>query len=156
VDSAQVTRLIDVLKRQHGCYQELKSVLIEQQHALRRFDAAQLDVLHQRGDRLALRIAELESARVELTGASVRLVDLAQKLGEVDRGRLMAVAGELKTLADETCSLGRINSAAVQCMLNHFHGMYRLMAQAGRPELYAATGRRPQRADGAFLVDQVA
>ncbi len=156
MDSAKLAKLIDVLTRQHSCYQELRGVLAEQQQALRRFDSAKLDVLHQRGDRLTQRISELESIRIELTGPSVRLTELAKTLSDVDRGRLLVVANTLKALANETCAMGRINRAAVQCMLNHFHGMYRLMAQAGRPAAYGAGGQKRQAANGPFLVDQVA
>ena len=156
VDSAKARKLIDVLTRLHASHVELRGVLVEQQQALRRFDVATLDVLHRRGDRLAERISELESARVELTGRTAKLTDLAGQMDSAERTRVLAVAHELRQVAQETTSLGRINRAAVQCMLNHFHGVYRLMAQAGRPASYGAGGVRNQPSDGAFLVDAVA
>jgi hypothetical protein len=156
VDLAKARKLIEVLTRLHASHLELRGVLVDQQQALRRFDAAGLDVLHRRGDRLAERIAELESARLELTGPSTKLTDLAGQLAPAERSRLLAVAHELRQVAGETASLGRINHTAVQCMLNHFHSVYRLMAQAGRPASYGAGGLRKQPSNGAFLVDAVA
>ncbi len=156
MDSAKARKLVDVLSRLYAAHQELHGVLVEQQQALRKFDAAALEVLHLRGDRLAQRIAELQSARLELTGPSARLTALVANLPAAEQMRLMAVANELRRIAQETTSLSRINRAAVQCMLSHFHGVYRLMAQAGRPALYGAGGTRSERSGGSFLVDAVA
>jgi hypothetical protein len=155
VDAVKARKLIEVLTRQQACQHELKAVLTEQQQALRRFDAAALDALHLRGDRLAQRISELESARLALTGPSIHLKDLAASLAEPQRGQLLMLGLQLATLARETSALGRVNRAAVQCMLNHFHSVYRLMAQASSPSSYGPAAARPS-GGGAFLLDAVA
>ena len=156
MDPAKAVKLIDILTRQHAAHQELRAALAEQQQALRRFDAAGLELLRQRGDRLAERIGELEAARAALTGGGARLTELAAALGEPQRSRLLAVAHGLRTVAEETAALGRINRAAAQCMLNHFHGVYRLLARAGRPVSYGASGRPQEGGGAALLVDAVA
>jgi hypothetical protein len=156
VNLTKARKLIEVLTRLHSAHAELRGVLVEQQLALRRFDAGALDALHRRGDRLAQRISELDSARLELTGPSAKLADLAADLPPLERTRLLSVANELRQLAQETASLGRINRTAVQCMLNHFHGMYKLMAQGGRAPSYGAGGAARNNGPQAFLVDAVA
>ena len=156
MDTGSADRLHEILKREHAAYEDLRGVLLQQQQALRRFDAAGLDNLRQRGDVLAERIAELESARKALTGSDVRVTKLAQDLPEPQRSRLVAMAMGLRKLAEEVASIGRINYAATQSMLNNFHSVYRMLAGINEQATYGASGKTCQASGKAFLVDAVA
>jgi len=155
MDAATADRLHEVLSRLHAEHEQLRDVLIRQQHALRRFDAGALEQLRSRGDALAERIAELEASRARLVGDGRRAMDLAQEAPEPQRSRLIAICLGLKRIAEEIASLGRINHAAARHMLDHFHSAYRMLAEANRPAAYGASGEKLV-GDGALLIDAVA
>jgi len=155
MDAVTLKRLLDLLSRQRSAHEELRAVLLEQQRALRRFDTAGLDKLRQRSDLLAERIAELEQARRTLMGAKLRLTELAERIDEPGRSRLVATAAGLRRLAEEIASINRINGAAAHNMLNHFHSVYQMLAGANQAARYGSSGR-VDRPGGAFLVDAVA
>ena len=155
MDAGELKRLYELLSRQRNAHEELRTVLLDQQRALRRFDTDGLDTLRQRCDLLGERIAELEQARRRLTGPDVRLTALAEQLPEPDRSRLVATSIGLRKLAEEIGSINRINNAAVQNMLNHFHTVYQMLAGASRPAGYGASGQT-EGSTGSFLVDAVA
>ncbi|NQU75119.1 MAG: flagellar protein FlgN [Planctomycetes bacterium] len=156
MDAPAVERLHEILKRQYAAHEELRRVLLLQQQAVRRFDAAGLDGLRERGDILAQRIAEMESSRKALTGPDARVAEIAQQQGEPRRSQLVALALGLRKLAEEIASLSRINGAAVRSMLNHFHSVYRMLAGANKAAVYGASGESVDGNGDAFLVDAVA
>ncbi|NLF29984.1 MAG: flagellar protein FlgN [Planctomycetes bacterium] len=155
MDTMTLKRLFDLIDRQREAHKELRTALLDQQTALRRFDTRRLEQLGRRCDALGERIAELEQARRNLTGLNVRLSELAATLGEPDRSRLTAAAMGLRQLAADVASINRINASAVHNMLNHFHQVYQMIASAGRTTGYGASGQA-DKATGAFLVDAVA
>ncbi|MFW6145966.1 MAG: flagellar protein FlgN [Planctomycetota bacterium] len=155
MDTVTVKRLFDLIDRQRDAHRELRTCLLDQQTALRRFDTTRLEQLGRRCDGLGERIAELEKTRRDLTGPKVKLTDLAATLDEPHRSRLVAVAMGLRQLAAEVASINRINAAAIHNMLNHFHQVYQMIASAGRTDGYGASGRT-DKATGSFLVDAVA
>ena len=156
MDTVTANRLHELLTRQMAAHEEMRNVLLEQQQALRRFDTAGLESLRQRCDVLAERIAELDQARQTITGPGIRLRELAQTLAEPARSRLVATSLGLRKIAEEIASINRINRAAVQNMLNHFHTVYQMLAGASQSPGYGATGRSTTAPVGAFLVDAVA
>ena len=155
MDTVTLKRLFELLDRQRDVHKELRTALLDQQTALRRFDTRRLEQLHRRCDALGERIAELERVRRGLDGSNVKLTELAAALDEPDRSRLTAAAMGLRQLAGEVASINRINAAAIHNMLNHFHQVYQMIASAGRKDGYIASGQA-DRATGAFLVDAVA
>ncbi len=156
MDAVDTHRLHGLMTRQIAAHEELRSVLLDQQRSIRCFDAAGLENLRQRSDVLAERIAELERTRQTITGDNIRLIDLAQTLAEPARSRLVATSLGLRKIAEEIASINRINQAAVQNMLNHFHTVYQMLASANQAAAYGATGQTAGPAAGAFLVDAVA
>ena len=155
METVTLKRLFDLIDGQRNAHKELRTVLLDQQTALRRFDTHRLEQLGRRCYALGERIAELEQARRSLTGPNVRLTDLAATLAEPCRSRLVAAALGLRQLAGEVSSITRINAAAILNMLNHFHQVYQMIASAGRTNGYGASGQA-DKATGAFLVDAVA
>lgn len=156
MDAVAADKLYKVLKRQLIAQEELRGLLQLQQQAIRRFDASALENLRQRGDVLAERIAELESARGKLTAPGARITELAKRMKEPQQSRTIAISLGLRKLAEENASLSRINHAAMQNMLNHFHSVYRMLAGANRPAAYGSSGESVGDDGGAFLVDAVA
>ena len=156
MDAATVNSLLDNLKRQYAAHEELRNLLKQQQQAIRRCDAAGLEELRQRGELLAGRLAELETARRAAAGPAARIAEIAEQVEEPARSRLVALSLGLRKLAEEVASLSRINQAAMRNMLNHFHEVYQTLAGANRPAAYGATGRSVAPGSGAFLVDAVA
>lgn len=155
MDTATLDRLQETLTRQYAAHEELLRALQAQRQAIRGFDTQGLERLRDRCDATAQRIAELEDARVRLTGPGVRLVELAQRCPEPHRSRLVAISAGLRQLAEQAAAAARVNNAAVQNMLNHFHTVYQMLAGANRTAAYGANGQ-PGAAAGAFLVDAVA
>lgn len=153
---ATADRLHELLTRLYAAHEELRGLLLQQQQAIRRFDAASLETLRERCEAVAQRILEMEQARARLTGGRVRLSELAGGLEEPQRGRLTAISAALRTLGEEIASVNRINRAALQNMLNHFHSVYQLMARTRRSAAYGAKGQATEAPGGAFLVDAVA
>ncbi len=155
MEPVTLKRLFDLLDRQRDAHRQLRTCLLDQQTALRRFDTSRLEQLGRRCDALGERIASLEAARRELTGPDVRLTDLAATLDEPARSRLVAAAMGLRHLAGEVASVNRINAAAIHNLLDHFHQVYQMIASAGRADGYGASGRADP-PTGAFLIDAVA
>ncbi len=155
MDANAANRLHALLTKQYAAHKELQTSLQMQQQAIRKFDAAGLDQLRQRADTLAERIADLNTARESMTGPNVRLTELADRLPEPQRSRLMAMSVALRSLAKEIASLNRINQAAVRHMLNHFHSVYQMLARGSQPVGYGAGGQASGGGQS-FLVDAVA
>ena len=150
-------KLLDILKRQISVHEELRGVMLNQQQCLRRFDSAGLDSLRQRGDLLADRIAELDERRLALTGSGARVSQMAGELPEPLQSQLLALSLSLRQASEDVASINRINQAAVQNMLSHFHEMYRMLAGANQAAVYGASGQAASGGvNSAFLVDAVA
>ncbi len=148
-------KLYAMLLRLYEAHEELLGVLREQQQAIRRCDAGRLEALRDRCDLLGQRILELDAARQQLTGAGVKVSELAAGAPEPQQSRLVALSAGLRKLAEQIASMHRVNQAAVRNMLNHFHAVYRMLASAGKSGGYGSAGAANSGGQ-AFMIDAVA
>jgi len=156
MDGPTADRLQAVLNGQYAAHEELRSVLQQQQRAIRAFDTAGLEALRDRCERLIERITGLETIREAITGPGVRLTELAGELPEPQRSRLVAISLGLRKLAEETSALHRVNRAAVQHMLRHFRSIHQALTRAGQGCGYGASGKAEDGETRSMLIDAVA
>jgi flagellar biosynthesis/type III secretory pathway chaperone len=156
MDEATRARLIELMKRMYGAHQELLEALRRQQQAVRCFDVAELEQLREHCDRVAQRIAELETTRRELLGPGVRLRELLEQIAEPDRSKLAALSAGLRKLAGEIDTVNRINRTAVETMIRHVHTLYQAMAKAASQSAYGQDGKSAAGKTTSLMIDQVA
>jgi multidrug efflux pump subunit AcrA (membrane-fusion protein) len=118
----QATRLLEILEATLAVQREILAGIRARREAVRRADFAELALLEKGESPLALRMQELERARVaELAQLTIRLAlppksplaDIAARLPEPDRARLDLVRSELRgAIADIQRESGVVRQAS--------------------------------------------
>ena len=136
------------------CQRDLAGVLENKLDAMRHYDVSRLEALSVSEQRLLdgmrtkgqNRQGAVRSATEQLlpdVGGSGSARNLAEKLPQPQRNKLLALAAMLKDVAQNVQRLNRVNVLAGQKMLVHFDHVFRIIAQSGRDiGLYGRAGKK--------------
>ncbi len=156
--SQLVNGLVDVLNELLGAHEQLGMLLEQKRAALSGARFEQVTQLCERENGHVRRISELETQRLELVAAltlhvqpnaaePMRMGDLAERLAEPDRGRLLVLR---KQLLDRMSLVRRqtgITRRATQSLAGHMQGlMQNISALCSGVSLYNGQGAPPQQA----------
>ena len=143
MSEAVAGQLAECLAEMRGLYAELLAVLQRKLEAMRRADTELLNSCAARERFLLQRIAEAESSRKTLTadlqlraGAKskgpVSITELAERIGEPGRSKLLVLADGLRRLVEQTNQLNQVAALAGKELLAHFRYVYDVMRAAER------------------------
>lgn len=135
-------------------YAHLERVLERQLEAMRRAEPAAMHALSDEAGRIASRIRERDGLRVQLMGVlgtglgleaeaarRMSLRELAERLGEPQRGALLVLAERLRVQALRVDRLNRIIALVSGEMLRHMRRVYEALSEgAEKPVTYSARG----------------
>lgn len=154
----QIANLEAILKQQLSGHKQLLSFLARKRQALRSAHHDQMTSLTEKENRVVQEISELEKQRLTVVGEltlmvdpsakePLRLAQLAERLGEPHRGRLLVLRQELvlqmKQVQDETNVVKRATASLVQ----HMQGLIQTVGSAiTGVGVYSQKGRVPQEA----------
>jgi len=129
-----VRKLERVLAEQVGAHEKLLELLRGSREAMREADASKVATLAQRENGLLQRIAELEKQRLQLAadltlklepGASEprRLTELAERLPEPSRGRLLVLRQQLRERIEQVRHASAAAKRVSSSLLQHMQGL---------------------------------
>lgn len=144
----------------------LHEVVVGQREAVRGADAAKAEALGAQHARMVRVLSELEQRRREVTaravrelglpagGATATLSDLASRLPEPGRTRVMTLADRLKRKVEEVRAESATLRSAAKALAAHMEGLMRHVARhLGHAGTYSARGRMAASAAGASALD---
>lgn len=137
-----------VLKQSADRHEQLLTLMKRQRECLRLADHQGVSECSRLENTLVQAIGDLEKRRLELVAQLTRVVDpsatqpmrmrdLAERLPEPSRGRLLVLREQLReriTAAKEQSSVTR---RATEALLNHMQGLVQTLGNAGRAAGYA-------------------
>lgn len=143
MSEAVVRQLAECLAEMRGLYEELLAVLQRKLEAMRRADTELLNSCAARERFLLQRISEAESSRkVLVTDLQVRagvaakrpisITQLAERIGEPGRSKLLVLADGLRRLVEQTNQVNQVAALAGKELLAHFKHVYDVMRTAER------------------------
>lgn len=150
--SEAVEQLSEVLAELRQLYQQLLQVLRRRLEAMKRADSEALSSCTARERFLSQRIREADATRQNLLGdllprlglppgRGITLGELAERLGEPHRSRLLVLAAGLREVMAEADRANRVAALAASQMLVHFRRVYEAMtAAAQQTGLYERSG----------------
>lgn len=154
----QIAKLETILKQQLSGHKQLLSFLAMKRQALGAARHDQMTGLTEKENRVVQEISELEKQRLAVVGeltlmvdpsakAPLRLAELAERLDEPGRGRLLVLRQELvlqmKQVQHETTVVKRATASLVQ----HMQGLIQTVGSAITGiGVYSQQGRVPQEA----------
>jgi hypothetical protein len=148
----QLTQVLGEMKRLHD---ELAVVVRNKLAAMRAADADRLRSATSREEFLTGRLREQDGLRkqlLELIGATFGIDpkaarqmcvrDLADRVAEPMRSRLLGLAAALRERVTETAEVNRVAAVVTHEMLKHFRSVYETMARAtASAGVYSRTGQ---------------
>ncbi|NLX04090.1 MAG: flagellar protein FlgN [Phycisphaerae bacterium] len=144
--------LVSTLQELRELHEQLLLAARNKQKYMRSGEIDSLESWSAREQFLIERIGETDARRRETAEAlaeglgkdePVTLRTLAESLAEPDRSRLLALAGAIRSLADQVYQVNRINDAVTREILQCFAQMQRNVAAAqGDIGLYDGRGQR--------------
>lgn len=152
----QVARLESVLAQLDTAHGHLLSLLKSKREALRKAEPRQITQLTRQENEAVQVISELEKQRLELVGEltlainpeatqPLRLLDLAERLDEPARGRLLVLRGQLKQRIEQTQQELAIVKKATGSLVRHMQGLVQTIGTAlTGVGLYSSRGSLPQ------------
>ena len=159
MSEALIGQLAECLGELRGLYEQLVGVLRRKLEAMRRADTEGLNSCGARERFLVQRMAESDATRRNLVGelqvrAGVRagqamtLSDLAERLGEPARSRVLVLAAGLRQVVEEANQLNQVAALSAKEMLVHFGRVYEVMQSGGMGGgVYGPQGGRAQTAE---------
>ena len=143
MSEAVAGQLAECLAEMRGLYEELLAVLRRKLEAMRRADTELLNSCAVRERFLLQRITESESSRKTLAadlqlraGAKskgpVSITELAERIGEPGRSKLLVLADGLRRLVEQTNQVNQVAALASKELLAHFRHVYDAMRAAER------------------------
>ena len=154
----QLSRLEAVITQQTSAHERLLSLLKYKREALRTADRDQMSRSTEQENQAVQEISELEKERLRLVGELTLMVDpsakqpmcladLAQRLNEPSRGRLLVLRQHLieriKRVQQETAVVKR----ATESVVRHMQGLFQMIGSAvGGGGVYSRCGAPPRHA----------
>ena len=141
MSEAAAGQLAECLAEMRSLYEELLAVLQRKLEAMRRADTELLNSCAARERFLLQRISEVESSRKVLTGdlqlrtgvaakRPMSITQLAERIGEPDRSKLLVLADGLRRLVEQTNQVNQVAALAGKELLAHFRHVYDVMRAA--------------------------
>lgn len=144
----QVPVLETVLKQLADRHEQLLSLMKRQREALRLADPRGVSECSRLENTLVQAIGELEKTRLELVAeltkavdpnapAPMRMRDLAERLPEPSRGRLLVLREQLRERITQVKEQSSVTRRATESLLKHMQGLVQTLGNAGRAAGYA-------------------
>ena len=137
-----------VLKQLTERHEQLLSLMLRQREALRSADHRGVSELSRLENALVKAITELEKRRLELVADLTRVVDpaapqpmrmrdLAERLPEPARGRLLVLREQLRQRIQQVKDESSVTRRATEALMKHMQGLVQTLSTAGRGSAYA-------------------
>ena len=147
-----------VLKQLTDRHEQLLGLMRRQREALRQADHAGVTELSRLENTLVQAVGDLEKRRLELVAqitklidpaarAPMRMRDLAERLPEPARGRLVVLREQLRARIAQVKEESSVTRRATESLLKHMQGLVHTLSSAGRATGYAPSSR-PQPSGG--------
>ena len=129
-----IAQLASVLTQQVAAHEKLLALLQSKRKLLSTADHQQLKRLSQQENQVVQAISELEKQRLNLVGqltlaideaskAPMRLAELAGRLPEPDRGRLLTLRAKLKQKMEQVSEETAVARRATESLVRHMQGL---------------------------------
>ncbi|MGB1126168.1 MAG: flagellar export chaperone FlgN [Phycisphaeraceae bacterium] len=150
-----------VLKQLTDRHEQLLTLMKRQRECLRLADHHGVSECSRLENTLVQAIGELEKRRLELVAQLTRAIDpaaiqpmrmrdLAERLPEPSRGRLLVLREQLRERITAVKEQSSVTRRATEALLNHMQGLVQTLGNAGRAAGYAPANQ-PQPASGHTL-----
>lgn len=137
-----------VLKQLTERHEQLLSLMQRQREALRCADHRGVSELSRLENALVKAIADLEKRRLELVaeltrvvdpaaGQPMRMRDLAERLEEPARGRLLVLRQQLRERIGQVKDESSVTRRATEALMKHMQGLVQTLSSTGRGSAYA-------------------
>jgi len=137
-----------VLKQLADRHEQLLTLMQRQREALRQADHHGVSEYSRLENTLVQAIGDLEKRRLELVAeltravdpsavAPLRMVDLAERLPEPSRGRLLVLREQLRERIAKVKHESSVTRRATESLLKHMQGLVHTLGNAGRAAGYA-------------------
>jgi hypothetical protein len=152
-----VAQLETVLKQSADRHEQLLSLMKRQRECLRLADHHGVSECSRLENAQVQAIGDLEKRRLELVAALTRAIepkalgpmrmrDLAERLPEPTRGKLLVLREQLRERITAVKEQSSVTRRATEALLTHMQGLVQTLGNAGRAAGYAPSNR-PQPAD---------
>jgi len=153
-----IAQLESVLTQQVAAHQKLLSLLQRKRKLLSTADHEQLKGLSQQENQIVQEISELEKIRLALVGQltleidetskePMRLAELANRLPEPDRDRLLTLRALLKQQMEKVSHETAVAKRATESLVRHMQGLvYTVGSMVSGMGLYSRQGNVPKEA----------
>lgn len=153
--------LEQVLKQLAERHEQLLTLMVKQRELLRLADHGGVSECSRQENVLVQAIGDLEKRRLELVAELTRAVDpsatmpmrmrdLAEKLPEPSRGRLLVLREQLRERITRVREQSSVTRRATESLLKHMQGLVHTLGNAGRAAGYAPANQ-PQPAGAPAL-----
>lgn len=150
-----------VLKQLTDRHEQLLTLMKRQRECLRLADHHGVSECSRLENTLVQAIGELEKRRLELVAQLTRAIDpaaiqpmrmrdLAERLPEPSRGRLLVLREQLRERITAVKEQSSVTRRTTEALLNHMQGLVQTLGNAGRAAGYAPANQ-PQPASGHTL-----
>lgn len=144
----QLPVLETVLKQLADRHEQLLSLMKRQRECLRLADHSGVSECSRLENSLVQAIGDLEKRRLELVAELTRAVDpaatqpmrmrdLAERLNEPSRGRLLVLREQLRGRIAAVKEQSSVTRRATEALLNHMQGLAQTLSSVGRANGYA-------------------
>ncbi|MEM9111351.1 MAG: flagellar export chaperone FlgN [Planctomycetota bacterium] len=148
----QIPVLETVLKQLTERHEQLLTLMKRQRESLRLADHHGVSECSRLENTLVQAIGDLEKRRQELVAQLTQLVDpqalqpmrmrdLAERLPEPSRGRLLVLREQLRQRITQVKEQSSVTRRATEALLNHMTGLVQTLGNAGRAAGYAPANR---------------
>lgn len=148
IDETIVRELEPLIAALTEAHEEMLALTLEHRSAISRADAAAIARCIERQGQAAARIGDLEVQRRRMValaspaGRPVTLTNLAERLPEPDRARVIAAAARLRDTLTRLQRETRTVRAATESLLAHMNGLMQQVARTlSQTRLYGPQGR---------------
>ena len=142
-------------------HEQLLALMTRQREALRQADHHGVSEYSRQENVLVQAIGDLEKRRQELVAEMTRLLDpgapapmkmrdLAERLAEPSRGRLLVLREQLRQRIEKVQEQSSVTRRATEALLKHMTGLVQTLGNAGRAAGYAPAGQ-PQPTGGPVI-----
>lgn len=164
-----IKQLINVLSNDVRAYRDLKKILQDKFEAIKARDTEKINETTAAQEGVLRTIAINGNKRMQLVEniakllladrsdkSEVTITEIASKVDEPEKGKLIALKSLLHKEVDQVQSLSRINNLAVKKMLNHLDFIFKAIVNVdSNSGVYRKTGKHDN-ASGSGLIDAIA
>jgi hypothetical protein len=157
--------LEQILHRQLEHHQRMLECMERNREAVRRADMEAITRVCQEQNSIAQQLSELEKSRLAVVGrlteclqpqaaAPLSVSQIAEAVGEPAGGRLLALAGQLRTTVQELRRMSSVVRTAAEALARHMSGLMQTVHSVlTRARVYSHRGRLTPGAQARFSID---